>query len=78
MIDENGKVHTMGNVPGKVVSSVGCGDSMVAGFVAGYAQKKDYAWALKLGSACGNATAFSSGLAQKAEIDKMLEDEHLK
>lgn len=78
LIDENGDVHTMGNVPGKIVSSVGCGDSMVAGFVAGYAQKKDYAWALKLGSACGNATAFSSGLAEKAEIDKMLENEHLK
>lgn len=78
LIDENGEVHTMGNVPGKIVSSVGCGDSMVAGFVAGYTQKKDYAWALKLGSACGNATAFSLGLAEKAEIDKMLENEHLK
>lgn len=77
LIDEFGKVHTMGNVPGKIISSVGCGDSMVAGFVAGYAKKKDYAYALKLGSACGNATAFSSGLATKNEIDKMLQSEYL-
>lgn len=77
LIDEFGKVHTMGNVPGKIISSVGCGDSMVAGFVAGYAKEKDYAYALKLGSACGNATAFSSGLATKNEIDKMLQSEYL-
>ena len=77
LIDEFGKVHTMGNVPGKIISSVGCGDSMVAGFVAGYVKEKDYAYALKLGSACGNATAFSSGLATKNEIDKMLQSEYL-
>lgn len=77
LIDEFGKVHTIGNVPGKIISSVGCGDSMVAGFVAGYAKEKDYAYALKLGSACGNATAFSSGLATKNEIDKMLQSEYL-
>lgn len=77
LIDEFGKVHTMGNVPGKIISSVGCGDSMVAGFVAGYAKEKDYAYALKLGSACGNATAFSTGLATKNEIDKMLQSEYL-
>lgn len=78
LVDEHGEVHTMGNVPGKIVSSVGCGDSMVAGFVAGYAKENDYAYALKLGSACGNATAFSSGLATKNEIDKMLQSEYLK
>lgn len=78
LLDENGEIHTMGNVPGKIVSSVGCGDSMVAGFLAGYYQTKDYAYALKLGSACGNATAFSSSLATKEEIDKMLKNDKLK
>lgn len=78
LIDENGALHTMGNVPGEIVGSVGCGDSMVAGFLAGYAQTGDYAYALKLGSACGNATAFSSGLAEKSEIDKMMKSEFLK
>ncbi len=78
LIDENGKTYTMGNVPGKIVSSVGCGDSMVAGFLAGYLETGDYAYALKLGSACGNATAFSASLADKNEIEVMLESEHLK
>ncbi|WP_296080642.1 1-phosphofructokinase [uncultured Eubacterium sp.] len=68
LIDENGNVTTFGNVDGKVVNSVGCGDSMVAGFVAGYINKKDYAYALKLGAACGNATAFSEELATADEI----------
>ncbi|MGN0535683.1 MAG: 1-phosphofructokinase [Eubacterium sp.] len=78
LVDEKGELHTMGNVPGEIVGSVGCGDSMVAGFLAGYAQTGDYAYALKLGSACGNATAFSSGLAEKSEIDKMMNNEFLK
>lgn len=78
LICETGEVYTMGNVPGKILNSVGCGDSMVAGFVAGYARQKDYYYALRLGSACGNATAFCYGLADVQTIDKMLESEYLK
>ena len=78
LLDENGNIHTMGNVPGKIISSVGCGDSMVAGFIAGYSKTKDYAYALKLGSACGNATAFSTSLATREEIEKMLQNDNLK
>lgn len=44
---------------GRVVNSVGAGDSMVAGFVAGYLQTGRYDDALRLGTACGSATAFS-------------------
>ncbi|MDE6156206.1 MAG: 1-phosphofructokinase, partial [Eubacterium sp.] len=77
LLDENGELHTIGTVPGKIKSSVGCGDSMVAGFLAGYYNTKDYEFALKLGSACGNATAFSDTLATRAEIDEMLDNEHL-
>lgn len=69
LVTEDGAVHTIGIIPGKPLNSVGCGDSMVAGFVAGYIEKRDYAYALKLGSACSNATAFSYGLADKAGID---------
>lgn len=69
LIDENGEAHKIGNVEGELVNSVGCGDSMVAGFVSGYIEKGSYAYALKLGSACGNATAFSPQLATKEEID---------
>lgn len=73
LIDENAKVTTFANVDGELVNSVGCGDSMVAGFVAGYINKKDYAYALKLGAACGNATAFSEELATADEIKKVFE-----
>lgn len=69
LITEHGDVHTIGIIPGKPLNSVGCGDSMVAGFVAGYMNKRDYAYALKLGSACSNATAFSYGLADRTGID---------
>ena len=45
---------------------------MVAGFVAGYLRTGDYRYALRLGTACGSATAFSVGLATKADIEKLL------
>ena len=51
-------------------NSVGAGDSMVAGFIAGC--EKDYDYALKLGTAAGGATAFSEGLAEKDEIFTLL------
>lgn len=73
LIDENGGVTTVENVEGKPVSSVGCGDSMVAGFIAGFIEKGDYSYALRLGMACGNATVFSEQLATRAEIDKIFE-----
>ncbi len=78
LLDENGELHTIGNVPGKIKSSVGCGDSMVAGFLAGWAEKQDYGYALKKGAACGNATAFSQALATRKEIDEMMSNEFLK
>lgn len=68
LVDETGGVHTIGVAKGKLVNSVGCGDSMVAGFLAGYVQTGDYAHALRLGSACGGATAFSEGLGTKDGI----------
>lgn len=71
LIDEYGKVHTSGACRGIVKNSVGAGDSMVAGFIAG-AETNDYEYALKLGSATGGATAFSDGLAKKEEIYKLL------
>lgn len=71
LVDENGVCRKIGNASGKVVNSVGCGDSMVAGFVAGYINKSDYEYALRMGSACGNATAFSDELATKEEIENM-------
>ena len=72
LVDEQGQTHRIGCPKGKVVNSVGAGDSMVAGFVAGWMQTKSYAFALRLGTACGSATAFSLGLAKKSEIDALL------
>ena len=69
LVDENGSIYKIGVAEGKVINSVGAGDSMVAGFMAGYEKYHDYALALKLGTAAGNATAFSEGLAKKDMID---------
>ena len=73
LIDENGQKHKAGVLKEKVLNTVGSGDSMVAGFVAGYVKTGDYAYALKLGSVCGNATAFLPGLATKEKINELLE-----
>ena len=69
LLDENQKVHKIGVLKGSVVNSVGAGDSMVAGFVAG--MEHSYEYALKLGTACGGATAFSEGLGERALIDEL-------
>lgn len=71
LLDEHGKRHRCGVCRGSVKNSVGAGDSMVAGFVAG-AMQGDYAYALKLGTASGGATAFSEGLATRDKIDALL------
>ena len=73
LIDETGGYHRIAAPEGQVKNSVGAGDSMVAGFLAGYLTKKDYGYALRLGSAAGSATAFSVGLATKKEIMRLLE-----
>ena len=59
LITETGETHYQEAAKGTVKNSVGAGDSMVAGFLAGYLQKGDFAHALKLGTASGGATAFS-------------------
>ncbi len=71
LVDENGKVHKCGVCRGTVKNSVGAGDSMVAGFIAG-SENGDYEYALKLGTATGGATAFSDELAKKDEIYELL------
>lgn len=72
LVDETGGVHKAGTLKQQVINTVGSGDSMVAGFIAGYQKTGDYAYALKLGSACGNATAFLPGLATKDMINQLI------
>lgn len=71
LLDETGNLHLRGACRGKVKNSVGAGDSMLAGFLAGY-DTDGYAYALKLGTAAGGATAFSDGLADSGSIAAML------
>lgn len=72
LLDENGGCHRLAAYKGKVKNSVGAGDSMVAGFLAGYLDTGDYAHALRVGSAAGSATAFSDVLATRPEIEALL------
>lgn len=74
LIDENGNVHRAGAPKGTVINSVGAGDSMVAGFIAGYSETGDYGYALRLGTAAGSATAFSRDLASREKIDEILKE----
>lgn len=72
LLAEDGNVYRSGVVKDKVLNTVGSGDSMVAGFIAGFEQTGDYEYALKFGAACGNATAFSPGLASREKIFEIL------
>ncbi|ACV22353.1 Tagatose-6-phosphate kinase [Slackia heliotrinireducens] len=80
LLDEFGNLHQAPLIKGKLVNSVGAGDSMVAGFVGGYQQAVEaglsgyerYEHAFKLAQACGSATAFSAGLAEKDLVDELL------
>ena len=74
LIDADGNAHAVGALMGKAVSTTGCGDSMVAGFIAGYTKSGDYDYALRLATACGAATAFSNGIAEKDEIKRCLNE----
>lgn len=71
LITETGEKHRVGVPKGQVRNSVGAGDSMVAGFVAGFLENHDYSQALKMGTAAGSATAFSDDLATGEAIREL-------
>lgn len=68
LLDGNGDVHIMDAPVGQVVNSVGAGDAMLAGFLAGDPEKNGYDYALKLGVASGSARAFSEFLPKSEQI----------
>ncbi|MBY0755757.1 1-phosphofructokinase [Clostridium sardiniense] len=72
LLTEDGEVLKSKAPKGEVKNSVGAGDSMVAGFIAGYIKEKNYKYALKLGIATGSASAFSEDLATKEKIEEIL------
>lgn len=69
LVAENGEVYQSPAPKGTLVNGVGAGDSMVAGFMAGWMQKQDYEYAFHMGLASGSASAFSENLATKQEIE---------
>lgn len=72
-INENGEVKKSDVPKGKLINSVGAGDSMVAGFIAGYLNSNSLEAGFKMGVATGSASAFSEGLATKDTVYKLLE-----
>lgn len=68
MVDEDGKEYFSKAPQGKLIDSVGAGDSMVAGFVYGKDKGLSYEEAFKFSVASGSATAFSENLGKKEEI----------
>lgn len=72
MVAEDGREFTMDAPKGEVKNSVGAGDSMLAGFLAGYIETADYEQAFKIGVCTGSASAFSEELATKTEVDALL------
>ncbi len=75
LITEDGDVYTREAPKGMVVNSVGAGDSMVAGFIAGYLKHKNYEEAFRVGIASGSASAFSERLATKEEVETLLQEQ---
>ncbi len=71
LVDENGQEFVLPAPKGKLVNAVGAGDSMVAGFIAGWSQKHDSYHAFKMGVCAGSASAFSELLATKEEIEQL-------
>ena len=74
----NGEVYTATIPKGKVLNSVGAGDSLVAGFIGTYVKENDIVKAFQVAVATGSATAFSQDLASKEKIDALLEQVHIK
>lgn len=72
LVTEEGRVYESMPPKGEVKNSVGAGDSMVAGFLAGYLSSRDYEQAFYMGLCTGSASAFSDNLATKPEVEALL------
>ena len=71
LVDEGGEVYMLPAPKGILVNAVGAGDSMVAGFLAGWTEKRDYEHAFRMGISAGSASAFSEFLATKEEVEEV-------
>lgn len=73
LVAADGRVYDAPAPEGILINGVGAGDSMVAGFMAGWMEKEDYGHAFRMGVAAGSASAFSEHLAVREEIEKVYE-----
>lgn len=73
LVAENQEVFMLPAPKGTLINAVGAGDSMVAGFIAGWLEKQSYFHAFCMGVAAGSASAFSNFLATKEEIQAVYE-----
>lgn len=73
LLSEDGQCHESLPPDGQVINSVGAGDSMVAGFLAGYMETTDYAHAFRLGLCAGSASAFHEWLATREQIMELMQ-----
>lgn len=69
---ENGEFLRINGIKGTAINTVGAGDSMVAGFIAGFVKSGDYVYSAKLGAAASSASAFSEFLATEEDTEKYL------
>ena len=74
LLDEYGKIHESKAPEGILVNSIGAGDSMVAGFLAGYLETGDHETAFRMGLCAGSASAFSEELATREEVGKLMKE----
>lgn len=72
LVTEQGELFAAGAPDGEVKNAVGAGDSMVAGFIAGYLKSGNYKEAFWMGLCSGSASAFSEELATAAEVEQLL------
>lgn len=72
LVAEDGMVYEAEAPKGTVVNSVGAGDSMVAGFLAGFLESGNYENAFRMGVCTGSASAFSEELATRAQVEHLL------
>lgn len=73
-ISQDEKIYTLKAPKGELINSVGAGDSMVAGFIAGYLQSNDFEVAFKMAVVTGSATAFSPWLTTEEKVRKLLKE----
>ncbi len=73
LVADDGNVYKAKAPDGILKNSVGAGDSLVAGFLSGWIEKKDYEYAFRKGVATGSASAFSERLATVGEINMLID-----